>query len=65
MNECYYNYENVCLFVHLFLGYFEMDLDAIWRKVYFCSWEVSKTLFEKTKKPEIGEQKCTEILFEF
>ena len=54
----------VCLLVHLFLGHFETDLDALWHKVYFCSCEVSKTIFEKakkTKQPGIGEPKCTEI----
>ena len=61
----YYNFDNVCLsfclFVQLFHGYFETDLDALWHIVYFWSWEVPKTIFEKTKKPGIGEHKCTEI----
>ena len=39
-------YENVCLFVclfvHIFLGLIKTDVDAIWQKVAFYSWEVSK-----------------------
>ena len=56
---------SLCLFVHLFDGHFETDLDAFWHKVYFCSLEVSKTVFEKIKKPAIGDQKLTEIWSEF
>ena len=46
-NELYYYkyvnvYLSVCLFVHLFIGHFESDLDALWHKVAFYPWKVSK-----------------------
>ena len=47
----YYKKENVCLFVPLFLSYFQTDWDTLWHKVAFCSWKGSKTtIFGKFKK---------------